>query len=67
MKNFYSQSYRETGAKSSTANLVQRNDSPKFDMDVLDYKNDNHHTLEKERSRMASTFQVPNNGDNFLP
>jgi|TARA_B110000285_G_C15111595_1_gene611453 hypothetical protein len=36
-------------------------------MDVIDYKNDTHHTLEKERSRMAATFQMPNHGENFLP
>lgn len=70
MKNFYSQSYKDTGVKASTANLVNRSsgrDSPKFEMDVIDYKNDNHLTLEKERSRMAATFQMPNRGENFLP
>lgn len=70
MKPFYSQSYKDSDVKASTAtNLVNRSgmDSPKFDLDVLDYKNDNHHTLENERSKMASTFQNPTTGENFLP
>jgi hypothetical protein len=38
-----------------------------FDLDVIDYKNDNHNTIEKERNRMAQTFTMPSKGDNFLP